>query len=177
MLGDIYRQRKNFSEAEREYRNALVLQPNEAGAMFGLSLTLLANQHIDEALQIAQTALEQHADDPEFNAVMGEILCAKYDFSGAESFLKKALNAKPEYVPHVRGLLAKVYAQTDRTEEAISELKLALPDDKDGHLHFQIGRLYLKVGDRTLATRAFEISKKLQEQGLSHAAVAMQQGE
>jgi tetratricopeptide (TPR) repeat protein len=125
----------------------------------------------------SRTAVETHSDDPEFNAVMGEILCSKLDFSGAEPFLQKGLKAKQEYVPHVRGLLARVYAQTGRTKEAIEELKLALPDDKDGSLHFQIGRLYLKVGDRASAMRAFEITKRLQEQDLNRAAVGMQQGQ
>lgn len=177
LLGDVYRQRKSFPNAEQEYRKALMLQPNDAGALFGLSLALLADQQIDEALRVAETALEKNPDDPEFNAVMGEILCAKHDFSAAEPYLKKALNAKPEYVPHVHGLLARVYAQTDRTQEAITELKLALPEDKDGQFHYQIARLYLKIGDRNSAMQAFDMSNRLKEEGLNRAAVAMQQGQ
>jgi hypothetical protein len=59
--------------------------------------------------------------------------------------------------------------------EAIAELKLALDDDKDGHIHYQIGRLYLKVGDRNSANEAFEISNRLRSEGLNRAAVSMQQ--
>jgi hypothetical protein len=74
-------------------------------------------------------------------------------------------------------LLGKVYARTGHTEQAIAELKLALTDDKDGTVHYQIGRLYLKVGDRVSAKRAFEVSKRLRSEGLNRATVAMQQGE
>ena len=177
LLGDIYRQRKSFSEAEQEYRKALTLKPDDTGALFGLSLALLADGQTDEALHQAQAALEKNPYDPELNAVMGEILCARSDFAEAEGYLKKSLNTKPEYVPHVHALLGKVYAQTNRTQQAISELKLALPGDKDGHLHYQIARLYLKVGDQGSAKQAFEVSSRIRREGLTRAAVAMQQGE
>jgi len=89
--------------------------------------------------------------------------------------LQKSLSTKPEYIPHVHALLGKVYARTGRTEQAISELKLALPEDKDGTVHYQIARLYLKVGDRDAAKQAFDVSAQLRRQGLSRAAVALQQ--
>ncbi len=177
LLGDIYRQRLYFSDAEQEYRKALALQPEDPGALFGLSLTLLADSGIDEAYRLAQAALQKNPDDPEFNAVLGEILCDRQDFSGAEPYLRKGLNTKPELVTHVHALLGKVYAETNRTQQAIRELKLALADDKDGLVHYQIGRLYLKLGDRASAERAFEVSHRIQQEGLTKAAVPRQQGE
>ena len=177
LLGDIYRQSKNFPDAEREYRKALELRPGDTGAQFGLSLALLAAGQNDEALSLAQAALEKNPDDPELNAVMGEILCARDDFFGAEPYLKKSLNTKPELVPHVHALLGKVYAQTERTAQAIAELKLALPGDKDGRIHYQIARLYLKAGDRDSAKQAFEVSDRIRRAGLTRAAVAMEQGQ
>jgi tetratricopeptide (TPR) repeat protein len=177
LLGDIHRQRKNLSDAEQEYRKALRLRPEDTGALFGLSLALLAAGQNDEALSLAQAALEKNPDDAELNAVMGEILCARNEFSGAEPYLKKGLNTKPEYILHVHALLGKVYAHTNRTQQAITELKLALGDDKDGRLHYQIGRLYLKSGDRVSAKQAFEVSDRLRREGWTRAEVAMQQGE
>jgi tetratricopeptide (TPR) repeat protein len=177
LLGDIYRQQKAFPDAEQEYRKALALRPEDTGALFGLSLALLADGRNDEALAVARASLERNPDDPELNAVMGEILCVHNDFSGAEPYLKKSLKTKPEFVSHVHALLGKVYAQTNRTQQAIAELKLGLPSDKDGSLHYQIARLYLKVGDRDSAKQAFDVSKRLQQQGLMRASVAMEQGE
>jgi tetratricopeptide (TPR) repeat protein len=177
LLGDLYRQRKFFPDAEQEYRKALALQPEDTGALFGLSLALLADNQLDEASRLALAAVEKNPDDPELNAVMGEILCARDDYPGAEPYLKKSLNTKPELVPHVHALLGSVYAKTNRIPQAIAELKLALADDKDGHLHYQLARLYLKVGDRDSAKQAFAASERLRREGLDRAAVAMQQGE
>lgn len=177
LLGDVYRQRKFYPDAEQEYRKAMALKPDDTGALMGLSLTLLADSEIDQALQVGQTALAKSPEDPELNAVMGEILAAQHDFSGAEPYLKKALKTKPELIPHVHALLGRVYAEANRTEEAITELRLGLSDDKDGRLHYQIARLYLKVGDRNSAKQAFAVSKRLRSEGLIRASVAMQQGE
>jgi len=177
LLGDVYRQRKYLPDAEQEYRKALALNPEDTGAQFGLSLTLLANSDLDEALRVTQAALVKNPDDPEFNAVMGEILSIQRDFSGAEPYLKKGLSTKPELIPHVHALLGRVYAETNRTQEAITESKLGLSDDKDGRLHFQIARLYLKVGDRDSAKQAFAESERLRREGLTRAAVAMEQGQ
>ena len=177
LLGDVYRQRRYYPDAEQEYRKALVIQPENAGALFGLSLTLLADSEIDEALHLAKAALEKSPDDPELNAVMGEILSAQHDFSGAEPYLKKALKTKPELIPHVHALLGRVYAEANRTQDAINEMKMGLPDDKDGRLHYQLARLYLKVGDQNSAKKAFEASERLRSEGLIRAAVAIQQGE
>lgn len=170
LLGDVYRQEERFEDAEREYRRALILQPQDTGALFGLSLALLGNRQSDQALHVAQEALKNNPSDPELNLVMGEVLCQREDFSDAEAYLKKGLHAPPESIPHVHALLGKVYASTNRTEEAIAELKLALPEDKDGHLYYQIGRLYLKAGDRDSAQRAFVASKRLERGSLRGSA-------
>jgi tetratricopeptide (TPR) repeat protein len=177
LLGDVYRQRKYLPDAEQEYRKALALNAEDTGAQFGLSLTLLANSDLDEAVRVTQAALTKNPDDPEFNAVMGEILSIQHDFAGAEPYLKKGLSTKPELVPHVHALLGRVYAETNRMQEAITESKLGLADDNDGRLHYQIARLYLKVGDRDSAKQAFAESDRLRREGLTRAAVAMQQGE
>ena len=177
LLGDIYRQRKSYPDAEQEYRKALALRPGDAGALFGLSLALIADGRNDEALAVAQAALAKNPNDPEFNAVMGEILCAREDFPGAEPYLKKSLNTKPEFVSRVHALLGTVYAQTNRAQQAIAELKLALANDKDGSLHYQIARLYLKVGDHDLAVQAFEVSKRLEREGLMSVTVATEHGQ
>ncbi len=177
LLGDVYRQQNNFSVAEQEYRKALTLRPEDMGALFGLGLTLLADSKTDEALALVQAELQREPDDPELNALMGELLCARHDFSEAEPYLKKGLNTKPELVPHVHALLGKMYAETNRTQQAIAELKLGLADDKDGRVHYQIGRIYLKLGDHDSAKQAFEASEQLRRKKFIGDVAVFQQSE
>ena len=177
LLGDVYRQQNNSAAAEQEYRKALALRPGDSGALFGLCLTLLADSRADQALALVQSELDRDPNDPELNALMGETLCARRDFSEAEPYLKKGLNARPELVSHVHALLGKVYAETNRTEQAIAELKLGLPDDKDGQVHYQIGRIYLKLGDRESAKQAFEASEQLRRKKLTGEVALFQQSE
>ena len=177
LLGDIDRERKQYADAKSEYQKALAIRPDDSGALFGLSLAMLADSDTDGALRVAKAALQKSPDDPELNAVMGEILSAEYQFSDAEPYLKKALKAKPDLIPHVHALLGRVYAETNRTPEAISQLKLGLADDKDGHVHYQLAHVYQKIGDRVSAQKALEQSVRMQRESLSAPVIAMQSGE
>jgi len=169
LLGDVYRERWQYQEAEQEYRRALTLSPGNAGALLGLTLTLIANSEFDEAQKLTDEALKTNPDDPETNSVMGEILCSRQDFSGAEPYLKKALRSKPELLPHVHALLGRVYAETARTQDAIAELTLGLADDRDGGIHYQLGRLYLKIGDKESAKQALGVSERMQRERLARS--------
>ena len=177
LLGDIARERKQYADAKSEYQRALAIRPEDSGAVFGLSLSMLGDSDTDGALRVAKAALQKSPDDPELNAVMGEILSAQYQFSDAEPYLKKALKAKPDLIRHVHALLGRVYAETNRTPEAISELKLGLADDKDGHVHYQLAHVYQKIGDRVSAQKALEQSVRIQQESLRAPAIAMQSGE
>jgi tetratricopeptide (TPR) repeat protein len=179
LLGDTYRQREYYPDAEQEYRKALAIQPEDTGALLGLSLALIADSQTDEALHLTEAALKKNPDDPEINALMGEVLSRQYDFTAAEPYLKKALlekaqNTRPELAPHVHALLGRVYAETNRPQEAINELNIGLADDKDGHLYYQLARLYLKVGDRTSAKKALDASERLHSKGQTKATPAVQ---
>jgi predicted Zn-dependent protease len=134
-----------------------------------LTLTLIANSEFDEAQKLTDEALKTNPDDPETNSVMGEILCSRQDFSGAEPYLKKALRSKPELLPHVHALLGRVYAETARTQDAIAELTLGLADDRDGGIHYQLGRLYLKIGDKESAKQALGVSERMQRERLARS--------
>jgi Putative Zn-dependent protease, contains TPR repeats len=174
LLGDIYRQRRRFDDAQAEYQKALTLTPNDPAALLGLASAYLGNGNIDKAIQTAQMGLNQTPADADLNLLMGESLVSRHQYADAEPFLLKALTAKPQMLPHVHALLGQVYAEAGKTQQAIEQLKLGLQSDQDGSLHYQIARLYRRTGDTKAAAMAIDQMKAIQRQYRQGAVIALQ---
>jgi tetratricopeptide (TPR) repeat protein len=174
LLGDIYRQREQYGDAQKEYNHALEISPNDSAALLGLGTAYLQEAKVDQAIAAAQKALEQSPSDPEVNLLMGQALVTRHRFPEAEPFLLKSLSAKPQMLPHVHAMLGEVYAANGKTQEAIRELKLGVASDQDGSLHYQLARLYIKAGDKPAADAALVQMKALQQQLRQGAVVALE---
>ena len=169
LLAESYRDRGKYGEAEAEYKVALGINPKEFAALIGAASNYLQELRIDLADEMIQGALAQNPVDPEANYVMGEVLIARHRYTDAEPYLKTGLAAKAELVPRIHALLGQMYASQGDTERAIEEFKSGLSSDDDGSAHFQLGRLYQKTGQSTLAASAFEESKSLSQRKLTTA--------
>jgi tetratricopeptide (TPR) repeat protein len=163
LLAESYRDREKYADAEAEYKVALSLSPKEFAALVGAATNYLQELRIDPAYEMIQSALAQNPSDPEANYIMGEVLFAEHKYSDAEPYLKAGLTAKTELVPRIHALLGQVYASQGDTKRAIDEYKLGLPSDDDGSVHFQLARLYQRVGETKLAADAFADSKALNQ--------------
>ena len=175
LLGDVFRQKRRWDDAEMEYRKAVTLDPKSHSARLSLAITLFSELKNDEALDIDHNLLAEDPNDPESNLLAGEINVQRNHFAGAEPYLSKCQNLKPEFVPHLHALLGQVYAETDRIPTAIREYKAALPADEDGSIHFQLGRLYQKTGAKTAAEEAFRDSRTLRHQWDDRARIVLEQ--
>jgi tetratricopeptide (TPR) repeat protein len=156
LLGDLYRQRENFDDAQTQYEKALKIVPDDPAALLGLASAYLGNNNLDKAIQTERLALAHSPDDPELNLVMAEAMVAHHDYVGAEPFLEKSLHAKPQTLPHVHALIGQVYAETGRTQDAIKQLQMGISSDEDGSLHYQLSRLYRQIGDSKSASEALD---------------------
>jgi tetratricopeptide (TPR) repeat protein len=174
LLGDIYRQKQRWEEAENEYRKALALEPHNQSASLGLAMALFSNGKSDEALAIDKALLMETPDDPEENLLAGEILMHSGLFTDAETYLKSIRDTGQKYMPRVHTLLGEVYAAANRVPEALSEFKLGLVNDDDGSVHYKLGRLYQKLGDKEKADEAFRVSKQLLKQSNDRVNLAPQ---
>jgi tetratricopeptide (TPR) repeat protein len=163
LLAESYRDREKYADAETEYKVALNINPKEFAALIGAATNYLQELRIDQARDMILQALTQNPTDPEANYIMGEVLIAEHKYSEAEPYLHTGLSANSKLVPRVHALLGQVYASQGDTKRAIDEYKLGLPSDDDGSVHFQLGRLYQKAGEKELAASAFADSKTLNE--------------
>ena len=175
LLGDVYRQKRKWGDAEQEYQKALALQPEDRSARIGLAISLFEDAKIEEAFLTDKVLLDRDFEDPEANLLAGEILVQRNLFADAETYLNKSRRTKPEFLPRLHALLGEVYAATDRSPEAISKLKLGMASDEDGSIHYQLARLYQKMGDKNAAAEAFRASKQLRAQWDDRASIALQQ--
>ena len=57
-LAEIYRKEWRWSDAEAEYKRALQLRPNDAGAHLGFAMWLLAEGRTEEAMEWSERARE-----------------------------------------------------------------------------------------------------------------------
>ena len=175
LLGDIYRQKRRFKDAIAEYNEALVMAPDDEAALLGLVYAYYGNSEFVHTESMARKALKQNPQDTQLNLLMGESLINTHNYAEAEPFVKKSLQAKPQLVPHVHALLGIVYAETNRTQEAIAELKLGLSSDEDGSYHYRIARLYSQIGDKKDSDIAMMQMKQLQQQSRNRAASELQE--
>jgi len=175
LLGDVFRQKRRWDDAEIEYRKAVALDPKSHSARLSLAIVLFSELKTDEALDIGRSLLAEDRNDPEANLLAGEILVQRNLFADAEPYLSKCQNIKPEFLPHLHALLGEVYAETDRAPAAIKEYMQGLSGDEDGSIHFKLARLYQKSGEKTAAEVAFRESNRLRSQWDDRARVALEQ--
>jgi tetratricopeptide (TPR) repeat protein len=176
LLGDVFRQKRRWNDAETEYRKAVALDPKSHAARLSLAIVLFTELKNDEALDIDRSLLAEDQNDPEANLLAGEILVQQNHYAEAEPYLSKCRDLQPEFMPRLHTLLGRVYAATDRIPEAISEYKEGLSTDVDGSIHYQLARLYQKSGDKNAADEAFRESKRLSRQWDDRARIALEQG-
>ncbi len=174
LLGDMYRQRQRYEQAESEYKTASTLAPQDPAPLFGLASAYSRDSKSDQALSTAKTALGMSPNDPDLNLLAGEILVSRHEWTEAEAHLNKSLDAKPQALPHVHILLGEVYEGTGRTQDAISQLQMGLASDDDGSVYYRLARIYSRMGNKAAADAAIEHVKTIQQSRRQRAVVAVQ---
>ncbi len=137
-LGLVLAAQEQYTEAVKNYRRALELDPTlqEATAAIGLAYLgqkqrdisgrkFVRPQQVLEAMQQFEQALKQNPELPEAHFGMGEISRIKGDLSTAEARYQQAIRSNGSYgLAHYR--LGSVYARTGKLEQAIEQFRLAL---------------------------------------------------
>lgn len=175
LLGNVFREKRRWDEAETEYRKAVALDPKSRSARLSLAITLYSELKNDEAFALDESLLTEDPANPEANLLAGEILVQRNQFVQAEHYLQKCRGVQSELLPRSHALLGKVFAESGRVPEAIAEYKLGLSTDEDGSLHYQLGRLYQQSGNKAAAAEAFRQSKQLVARWNDRARVLLQQ--
>jgi len=161
LVGDLYRDQRDADSALNEYKKALAIDGHDPAALMGAAAAYLSVGNFEEAASMDQVALDDRPLDPQLNLLMAEALVARTHFDQAKSYLAKCLAAPPELQSKVHYLLGRVALDDGDKKEAIHQLELALPGDKDGGTHYMLSRLYRETGNLAQSQRALAGAKAL----------------
>jgi len=164
LLGDIYRQRKDWDAAISHYKAAAQLKPTSAAAYLGLATLSWENGAFDQARESLHKVLQLDPENAQANLELGDIDVRAHRFDEALPRLQKSLAHDTHHSLLVHADLGKAYTELGQVDKAIRELTQASPMDRSGEIHYQLYKLYQKQGQTRLAQEALAESETLRQQ-------------
>lgn len=152
---------KDFTAAERFFREAVAADSGNITAAFNLAGMYLTNKKNQEAIELLNGYIAVAPKEPSLFARLGEAYFGSRDLKKAEKNLLKAFSLKADY-PGVSEKLATIYTLEKRLPEAEKMLlKAAELDPKNGATLANLSSILLANGKPqdavTTAKRALQI--------------------
>ncbi len=153
LLGWAYLYRKQYEQAIAEEERALALAPNAISGYIGLGFVLICVGRLDEAIALAKRAVRldpHYAGRYAFDLGHAYYLLRRYE--EAVAALQKTLTWNPNFLP-AHGLLAAIYSELGREEEARAEIAATLRINPSNSLEGRRQRISYKdpaVAERLL---------------------------
>ena len=141
--------------ADREYRRALELNPNQGIGHMRYAQFLFNQRKLDDAVAHARRAVELDPTSPVTHISYGFMLGMSRDTDGAAAQYAKALELQPDQVV-ARFNIANVYAQKHMFKEAMAEFDRI--SEKD-HILGTLGRAYVFASSKRRDAMRQELSK------------------
>lgn len=139
--GDSAVQAQKLDEAEGDYKQAVDLAPNDAGAHAALA-NLYLLEHKDAAAQAEfMRVLELDPKNAASHMALGNLYNQQAQYAMAEAQYRAAIAIDPSK-SNYHSALASVLAKQGRSAEAQTELRTAIGfDPKNAQAHYQLGNL------------------------------------
>lgn len=134
MLGMLLEAQRRLPEAEKQYQVTLAADPHAAVAANNLAwLYAASNRNLDQAVELARTALQQLPEDPHVNDTLGWAFYRKNMAAQAIPYLESSIQ-KDQSNPSIFYHLGMAYAQAGQFDKAKKSLEraLAFKSDFDG---------------------------------------------
>ena len=147
-----------FKDAVEAYRQATKLDPYNADTQYALGLSLNKLNRTDEEILAYKRALAQKPDHTGALEQMGLAYFKQKRYAEAAQAFDSLKNYKPEAKNF--NYLGESYFELGKTDESIEAFTNAVNLDPDlEKARYNLGRAYLKNGDRDAANLQYEILK------------------
>ena len=156
---------QRFGLAQQEYRKVIELNPNAAGAHYGLGRAILGNsrdpQAIDEAAREFERELAISPENASAEFELGEIARERGQVDSARDHFSKAVRYKPDFFEARIGL-GRLLLKQGAPREAIPHLEHAARlEPSDTLPHYLLASAYKSMGNSAGAGRELDVYRKL----------------
>jgi TolB-like protein/Tfp pilus assembly protein PilF len=165
----------NWAGAEREYRRALELDPNNATAHHWYGYDLMCVGQFEKGIKEIRRALELDPLSLVINRNLGQALYRARRYDEALDILQKTLEMDPTFsATHL--YIGSIYLQQGKYEDALAEFQKEKGNAKGWSMRLDawIGVTYAKMGEeeKTRATLD-DLLRKSEHMYVSHTLLAM----
>ena len=148
----------NWTEAEREFRRAIELNPNYANAHHWLSVLLSSTNRTEEAISETHRAQELDPLSLSINANVGRVYVNAGQFGRAIQETRKAIEIDPQFA-WAHDVMGRALVEEERYDEAIREFEKAVELSEGSDLYLmRLGHAYAVSGRKD---KALDILEKL----------------
>jgi tetratricopeptide (TPR) repeat protein len=144
--GLLYAQLAQYDQAEADFRKAEQLDSAQSLSAYGIDLTEIAKNNLDQTLLDVRSQLKAHPESPRLHFMLAKLLfehkLATDNAASDEAIqaAKEALKLKPDMV-EARDLLADIYIHSEQYNLAIEQSRASLrylPTDQSAMYHLII---------------------------------------
>jgi tetratricopeptide (TPR) repeat protein len=153
--GVLYVQIAEYEKAQADFDMAYELDPNQSLSVAAQGLAAVQRNDLDSALSGVEAKLAHNPNDPIMLYMQADILAQQGaepgspEFTKAMSSARKAVEIRPTLGP-ARSVLAKLYLQSGKYEEAAVECRKALQSDpKDQSAVYHLIQALRKTDKKT----------------------------
>lgn len=153
---------QQFAQAEREYRKAEQLRPQDTTVHFALGYALSQEAKWGQAVSEYRLVVASDPNDAGGHANLGLALAKSGDMSGAIAEYRRALAIDPN-LPALHNNLGVALKQSGDVGTARAEFRQALAENpNDPQLHTNLGSVLQQQGDLDGAVREYQQAISLQ---------------
>jgi tetratricopeptide (TPR) repeat protein len=153
-------EQQNPELAIREYRLAIQQRPDAVLARVLVGHLEWKWLRFDAALTDLRKAWAITPWDPMVNYLIGDSLVEQQQSRQALPYLRRALATRSGFLD-AEASLGRALARLGNLQEAASDLEKVASADRDGSIHYELFRVYLRMGKKDLAARNLAQAKEL----------------